>query len=213
MRKIHILMLLVIAAAFGAGVYFYPQLPERVASHWNARGEVNGTFSKTWELLLVPLLSLGVFFLGLYLPRLDPMKENVEKNRKYVDVFFLVLILFFAYIHALTLAWGLGSRFNMTTAIVPAVGALFFYCGVMIKNAEQNWFVGIRTPWTLSSKSVWKKTHRIGGILFEISGLLSIFSIVIPNASFAIVIGAIVFSALFSVVYSYVEFRKEKHAA
>ena len=203
-------MLLVIAVTFSVGAYFYPQLPERVASHWNAQGEANGTFSKTWELLFVPLFSFVFFLLAVFLPRLEPMKESIEKNRNYVDGLFLTLILFFAYVHALTLAWALGRRFNMTLAIVPAVGALFFYVGVLLKNAEQNWFVGIRTPWTLSSKTVWKKTHRIGGTLFQISGLLSILGLAIPRASFGIMIAAIASSSLFSVAYSYIEFQKEK---
>jgi len=61
----------------------------------------------------------------------------------------------------------------MGQMMVPALGILFYYCGILIENAKRNWFIGIRTPWTLSNEKVWERTHKIGGKLFKIAGLIA----------------------------------------
>ena len=82
-----------------------------------------------------------------------------------------MMIAFMVYMHGLTLAWNLGyNKFNMGAAMLPGVGLIFLFAGVMMRKAKRNFFIGIRTPWTLSSDYVWNETHRIGSILFIISG-------------------------------------------
>ncbi len=89
------------------------------------------------------------------------------------------------------------------------MGGLFLVMAYLIKNAKQNYTIGIRTPWTLHSENVWNKTHKLGAKLFAISGLLSIISVVIPSYSYLVVIVTILLSTLILVIYSYMEYRKE----
>ena len=93
----------------------------------------------------------------------------------------------------------------MRQLMMPALGILFYYCGVLIENAKRNWFIGIRTPWTLSSDSVWEKTHKIGGKLFKIAGIIALFGIFFPNYTFLFVLIPVVSVAIYTAAYSYFE--------
>lgn len=196
--------------SFVVAWYFYPMLPERVASHWGANGEVNGYTSRFWGVFLLPIIFAFLSALFIVIPRIDPKKENIKKFRAYFDGFIIAIFLFLSYIYALSLAWNTGSRFDMTRYMAPAMGALFFCAGVLISKAEPNWTIGIRTPWTLSSETVWKKTHVLGGKLFKISGVIAVLGAIIPEYAFIFIIVPIIISALASFIYSFFAYKREK---
>jgi len=207
MGKRQWLMLAIILASFAIGLYFYPWMPERVASHWNAAGEVDGYMPKLWGLFLMPFISIAMFLLFLVIPKLEPMKENLAKFRTYFDTFTLVLFLFLFYLYLLTILWNTGARFNMGQMLVPAFGFLIYYCGVMMQNAKRNWFIGIRTPWTLSSEEVWNRTHMLGGRLFKIAAVISFVGIFVPRYAILFFLVPVLGFSLFLFVYSYVKYR------
>jgi len=211
MKKTNIAALVIIIVSFVIGIYLYSQMPERMASHWNSAGNVDGYMSKFWGVFLMPIISVGMLLLFLVIPKIDPLKKNIKKFVKYYDWFILLMIAFFFYIYMLTIYWNLGNVFDMGRMIIPAIGILFIYIGVLVENAKRNWFIGIRTPWTLSSDKVWKKTHKIGGKLFKIAGVIALFGIVIPEYSMWLVLIPALFVAIFTLVYSYVLYQKEKH--
>lgn len=208
MRKSHLIILGIIVLSFLVSGYFFNQMPEQMASHWNIAGEVNGYMSKFWGLFLMPLISLGLFVMFLIIPFIDPLKENIEKFRKYFDAFIIFIILFLFYIHGLTIAWNFGFKFDMGYAITPALSALFYLSGILISKAEKNWFIGIRNPWTLSSDVVWKKTHKIGGKLFKLSALIILLGLIKISLAFYFVLIPIISSVIYLTVYSYLEFKK-----
>jgi hypothetical protein len=80
----------------------------------------------------------------------------------------------------------------------------------MVENAKRNWFIGIRTPWTLSSDSVWDKTHKLGGKLFKVSGIIALFGVIFPLFAFYLVIVPVISVAFYTMLFSYLEFRKEE---
>ena len=211
MKKIRIVILLIIVASFLAGFYLYPYMPEKIASHWNIQGDVDGYMSKFWGLFLMPIISLAMFLLFLFIPKIDPMKENIKKFREYFDIFILLLIVFFLYIYILTILWSFGWRFNMSQLIAPAMGVIFFYAGELIGKSKRNWSIGIRTPWTLSSEAVWDKTHKLGAKLFKISGAIALLGFIFPDIAFYFVLIPVMFSAIYSFLYSYLEYQKEKN--
>ncbi len=127
MKKINILIFFIILLSFGVGAYFYPQMPERIVSHWNSQGQQNGYMSKFWGLFLMPIISLIMFLLLLLIPKMDPLKANVEKFRKYFDWFILAIIIFFFYIYILTIFWNLGYKFDLLRFLIPAMGFLFYF--------------------------------------------------------------------------------------
>ena len=90
MREAEIVWLGIVLASFIIGIYFYPQMPERMASHWNIKGEVNGYLPKFWGLFLMPFISLCIFLLSIAIPKIDPLKYNIDKFRKYYDWFVIL---------------------------------------------------------------------------------------------------------------------------
>ena len=210
MKRKELIIWGIILLSFVIGAYLWPKMPEKMASHWNVAGQVNGYVPKFWGLFLMPFISIGLFLLFILIPKIDPMKENVEKIRKYFDGFTVLMMLFLFYIYLLTIFWNLGDRFNMSQLIAPAFGILFYYCGVLIENTKRNWFIGIKTPWTLSSDSVWDKTHKLGGKLFKIAGVLNFLGLIFPVYAFFFIFFPVMAVAIYTIFYSYFEYQKEK---
>lgn len=209
MKITNVTSLIIIAISFGICFYFYPQMSSTIASHWDSNGQVNGYLSKFWGLFLMPIVSLGLFLLFLLIPWMEPLKENFKQFRKYFDMFALIIILFFFYIFLLTVCWNLGGRFNMMLMISPAIGAMFYYAGILIEKSKRNWFIGIRTPWTLSSDKVWEKTHKLGGFLFKMSGVLGILGMFFGSNAIWFLLIPVLFTSIYTIVFSYFEYRKE----
>ena len=181
MRKSTIAVLGMILFSFVIGIYFYPKMPEKMASHWNVQGRVDGYMSKFWGLFLMPFVLVGLALLFTAIPRIDPLKANIEKFRKYYDGFIILFFIFMLSIHFQVILWNLGIRTSPNVIAPIGIGILFFYIGILCENAKRNWFIGIRTPWTLSSERVWEKTHKIGGKLFKIAGVIAFFWSIFPE--------------------------------
>ncbi len=205
-----ILVLILIAAAVIAGALFWDQLPEQMASHWNANDEVDGYMSKFWGVWMVPLMTLGMFGIFLLVPVIDPLKANIAKFRSVFNLFILLITAFMLYVHGLTLAWNLGYEFRMSSAMLPFMGVLFIFIGYMLRQAKRNWFIGIRTPWTLSSDTVWDKTHQLGSVLFMASGVLAFLGALFGGTiAMYLTLIPMLGSALFVVIYSFVLYQRE----
>lgn len=208
-KNIQILISCFVLVSFLLGAYLYPIMPERMASHWDASGSVNGYMSKLWGLFLMPVISTVLFLAFLVIPRIDPLKENIAEFRAYYDLFILLLFGFLFYIYLLTIFWNLGYRFNIIQLMAPAIGLLIFYAGVMMENAKQNWFIGVRTPWTLSSERVWNKTNRLAGKLFKAAGILAMLGAVFPEQAILLILVPVILAGIYPIVYSYQEYRRE----
>ena len=206
-----IITLALIALALLAGAVLWNQLPDQMASHWNVNDQVDGYTSKLLGVFLMPLITLGMFALFLVVPNIDPLKANIAKFRESFNLFIVLIVAFMLYIHGLTLAWSLGHQdFKMSGAILPFIGILFIAIGFMLRKAKRNFFIGIRTPWTLSSDNVWDKTHQLGSILFMVSGAFAIIGGVFGGmAAFWLMFVPLIGSSLFLVVYSYLLYRAE----
>ncbi len=202
------LTLVAIAVIFSAAVY--NQLPEQVASHWGANDQVNGYMSRFWGAFLMPIIALGMLGLFILVPNIDPLKSNIAKFREAFNAFIAAIMVFLLYIHVLTLAWNLGfQNFGMGQAMLPAVGLIFVFAGLMMRKAKRNFFIGIRTPWTLSSDRVWDETHRVGSWLFVAMGIVTMFTGLLGQAGIYVMFGAILIAALVPIIYSYVLYQQE----
>lgn len=209
-KKNTIFIIVIILALFLFSLYFYPLLPDKIATHWGINGNVNGYMNKFWGLFLVPMISVILFLFFILIPKIDPLKNNIKEFQKQFDKFILIIFLFLFYIHGLTILWNFGQHFNMGQAIAPGIGILFIYSGILMENVKRNYFIGIRTPWTLASENVWNKTHKLGGKLFKISGIIAVFGFIMPGFAIYLVIIPVIFSAIYSFYYSYIEFKKEE---
>jgi len=208
-----ILAAVLILATALAGILVWNQLPEQVASHWNANDQVNGYMSRFWGVFLMPVMATGMLLLFLVIPSIDPLKANIQQFRATLNTFIVLIIAFLLYVQVLTLIWNLGyTGFRMGSAMLPAMGLLFIFLGALISKAKRNFFIGIRTPWTLSSDRVWDETHRLGGKLFIGAGVLALVGIFFPNDAIWFIMVPVLGASLISVVYSYILYQAEQKA-
>ena len=206
--------LIIIGLALLAGAILWDKLPDQMASHWNVNDEVDGTMPKFWGVFLMPLITLGMLVLFLVLPGMDPLKANIAQFRESFNLFIVLIVAFMLYTHGLTLAWSLGYQdFKMSAAMLPFMGVLFIAIGFMLRKAKRNFFIGIRTPWTLSSDSVWNKTHQLGSILFMAAGATAIIGGFFGGmTALWLMFVPLIGSSLFLTIYSYILYRAETKA-
>ena len=210
MNFIRIAIIGILILTFAVTLLAYPHMPDSVPSHWNAAGTVDGELPKFWGLVIVPTLMIGFTALLAVLPRIDPLRKNYEKFRNYYEGFILVFAAFLFFIQLQIILWGRGIYMSPNLTLPILMGFLFIYIGFLMEHTEPNWFVGIRTPWTLSSARVWKKTHDRGGTLFKLAGMVSMIGAIAGVYAWLFIIVPALAVAAYTVVYSYVEFRREQ---
>ena len=209
MRKSEITVLGIILLSLIISIYFYPQMPEKIASHWNAQGQVDGYMSKFWGLFLIPFILVGFVLLFIAIPKIDPLKANIEKFRKQYNGFVILFFIFMLSIHFQLILWNLGIEISPNLVVPIGIGILFFYIGILCENAKRNWFIGIRTPWTLSSERVWEKTHKIGGKLFKIAGVIAFIGVFFQRYALFFILVPMISIAIYTIVYSYLEYQRK----
>jgi uncharacterized membrane protein len=203
------LALLILTAA--ASVFFYNNLPERIATHWNFAGEVDGWGSGPMQAIIFPLIIIGMYFMFLLIPYLDPRKERYEQFSKVYHIFKNIILAMMVVVYFLMCLNGLG--YNLPVGIITPImiGFLFIIMGNYMAKLKRNWFVGIKTPWTMSSEEVWNKTHRVGGKMFILAGLLMMVGIIVPNSwKLAVFIITMVILLVGTIGYSYIAYLQEK---
>lgn len=201
----------IVAAAWGLSIAVFSQLPDRLPTHWGLSGEVDRWSGRTEGAFFLPAVMVGMWALLTFLPRIDPRRKNYDKFRGTYDAIVAMVLGVILLVHVAILASGLGYSIPMERVIPMTVGALLIALGNLLPRARPNWFVGIRTPWTLSSDRVWERTHRLGGLLFVLTGIILIVAGLIPSVvSIGVAIAAGVLTTAVTLVYSYVAWRQEQ---
>ena len=204
--------LVIAALAVAMSVWAYPQLPPTVATHWGLNGTPNGYSSRLWALSIIPLMLVIMTVIFNVLPKIDPRHENYAK---FLSSYWLIanaVIVFLLVAHGLIIAAGLGFSIKIDRLMPLGIGLLFVFLGNFLTRVEPNWFVGIRTPWTLSSDTVWRRTHRTGGWVFVIGGLVLASTALLPRAAFLpVLVATIVIMPAVPIVQSYVLWKREQH--
>jgi uncharacterized membrane protein len=173
-RRIELVQWLLIGFMFGLTAWAWTRVPDQLPVHWDIAGEVDRYGGKVEGLLLVPLISLGLYGLFRVLPRLDPGRANYPRFAGAYSAIRIAILAVMAVIQLALVATALGQPIDVTRVIVVAVGALFAVIGAALGRLRPNWFVGIRTPWTLSSLRSWDATHRLGGRVFMAVGVATV---------------------------------------
>lgn len=199
-----------IAGMFLLAAITWPTAPDRIPVHWNVYGQVDRYGGKVEGLLVIPLLTLGIYFLLLFMPRIDPGRANYQRFAGAYSIIRIATTALLAVIYGVTNLSIRGYRIDMSIVVSLAVGAILIVIGNLMGKIRPNWFVGIRTPWTISSKASWTKTHRLGGRLFIVMGLAFIAAGIARSpwtfiAAAAIAIG----SVIWMLVYSYLVWRDD----
>jgi len=185
-----------------------PSLPDRMITHWNAAGTPDDTMAKRVALAGGPALVLGIVILFEAIPRIDPLAGNIAAFRDAYDALAVLVAAFLVYAHVVVVAWNLGYEIPIGQALSPAIAVLYVGVGFLLERAERNWFVGIRTPWTLSSEDVWRNTHDRAATLFKLAGVIALAGAILPEYFVYFVAVPAAAIAAFATVYSYLDYRR-----
>ncbi|MDE2311761.1 MAG: SdpI family protein [Patescibacteria group bacterium] len=211
--KTEILPLAMVIAALSLGAYFYPRFPETVVTHWNIQGEPNGYMGRLGGAFVIPGLLAVMYLLFLVLPALDPKSERYAEFGKVYQILKNGILATLLAIYAAAGFYNLGYPVKINAIVPWLVGLLLIVIGNYMGKLKRNWFVGVRTPWTLSSENAWNKTNRASGYLMMLFGLAVIVTPYLPKAwGLWVFIGAAALMLLGSLIYSYVVYRRERRA-
>lgn len=203
-----IMAIVLIVISFIATMYVYPRLPEVIVTHWNAAGQADGSAAKASMVFILPILQVAAYLLLIGVPMLDPKRENIEKFRNTYDLFLTGFMGFMTYIQILLLTYNLGGRFDMVSWMAPGMAALIFFSGHLMSHAHQNYFIGIRTPWTLSNQQVWDETHRLGGIGFKGAALMMFCGLLFPQYAIFFMIVPLMVISTGLIIFSYLRYTE-----
>lgn len=207
MKRSDALGLLLVVAAFVLVALKYPGLPDPMPTHWDAAGQVNGWLPKFWGAFLVPIVMAAVWLTFLVLPRISPHGFEMEPFLRAWGVLKVTILALVLFIGVLVLrAAGSGGELPQTP-IFFGMGILFVVMGNLLGKVTRNFFVGIRTPWTLANEEVWYRTHRLAGKLFVAAGLIVAATSFLGLRIWPIAI-SVGLAGLIPVVYSYVIYRR-----
>ena len=209
MNKIRadIISLVFVATAFIVAAVLYPSLPEQIPIHWNASGEIDGYMKKPGGVLIMPAMALITYVIMKLIPVISPKGFRTDKFSDVVGVLQVTLVGFMSIVAVLVLLEARGLNVRINEMIIAGTGLLFVIIGNYLGKVRKNFFIGIRTPWTLASDEVWIRTHRIGGKLFMLSGVIiwigALFRLPL-TWTVSVAVGLV----LIPVVYSYFLYRR-----
>jgi uncharacterized membrane protein len=209
MRKWLPAVLILATVAFTVAVF--ARLPDPMVIHWSVSGEPDGYGSRVLGAFVLPVVMLFMWGLMVVLPGLDPRGANIEKFRDTYDVFVIAVVGVMCVLQVGILGSALGWPIEVGRLAPISIGALFVLLGGMLPRFRSNFFIGIRTPWTLSSDTVWEKTHRVGAYAMSLIGLLLIVAGVVGSTAWGLVaVGGAIAMVLVVLVYSYLAWRSEQ---
>jgi uncharacterized membrane protein len=185
--SVDILIWAIIAIQLIVAVYGLVVLPDTVPIHWGANSQANGYGPKWVATFLYPLISIGIYVLIRVLMAAGPRlggRQSTTANLKLTKIVVAGIMLFMLIIQLATIAQALGISFDMTMVIMLALSVLFIFLGNYMGKMRRNFWMGIRTPWTLTNAVVWERTHQLGGWLFVAVGLIGIVCSFIPSCAY-----------------------------
>jgi len=211
-KELPLLVIVLLPFIYLASIWH--QLPEQVPLHWNLEGEIDRYGNKI-ELILIPiLLPLLIYSIFLIIPKIDPKNKLTKMGNKYQSI--KIILTSFMSVLALFILYSVKKQsITNPNFIIISLGVLFIILGNFFKTIKPNYFLGIRTPWTLESETVWKETHIMAGKLWFIGGVIIIFSSLILNSEtnsivFFTITGII---TIVPIIYSYLQFNKKQKTA
>jgi len=193
---------------YALSAYLYPQLPDQIPTHWNAQGEIDDYSGKFSGSLLLPIVATFIYALFLIIPKIAVYRRNIVEFGDYYWGLKTVFMMFMASMHIVILLASLGFAGRIDLFVIVAVAALLYYVGYTLNHIKRNYFIGVRTPWTLADDRVWKKTHEFSAKAFKTFAVLSVLTLLFQPHTFKIYIALIILLILAVFLYSYLVYRK-----
>ncbi len=205
MKKIN---LLIIVLLFLGTYLMLPSLPSLVPLHWNIQGQIDNYAPKDTGVWIMPVLVLVLFILFHFIPSFDPKREKYRLFQREWDIIQTGLIIFFAYMQCIILYASVYPELQIMPVMFTGFGALFILLGRTMSKIKQNYFIGIRVPWTLSSEDNWNKTHNFAAKCFTVAGIVVLLEAIFIRFAPFVVFGSIMLSVFLPVMYSFLLFKK-----
>lgn len=206
-RLANLLSLACIGIVVVVAAFVYPSMPDPMPSHWNAQGQVDGYLPRFWGVALLPLAALAVMLVMRIIPLISPKGFRIGPFAGVLNIFQVMMVGFMSLVGVLVLLEAKGLDVRLNEVIFIALGLLFIGIGLYFGKIRKNFFLGIRTPWTLASDEVWNRTHRLGGRLFVLMGLVMMLGAFFPALA-GWTVGFVLVIAVVPVVYSYIVYRR-----
>lgn len=206
-KKLFYITLGIALFTFVINLIMYPQMSDRVPTHWGVTGAPD-QFGPKSQQLAMGVLPLILFLVVSLIPRFDPKKENFKKHANAYSIINFITILFISCLNLSGLFSTLGYNVPFQKVVPVALGLLLIVFGNYMTQFRHNYFVGFRTPWTLASEYVWKKTHRFGGYVFVMVGIVPLSALFIGKIGMYLFVAALAVGMVVTYVYSYLVFRK-----
>lgn len=208
--KTELPLLALIAGMFVAAALIWPKSPESFPVHWGIDGQVDRYGGRVEGLLFLPILSVVLYGLMLFLPRLDPGRLNYARFAGAYYTIRAVTMTLLAVLYTVMLLAARGVPVDMTRFVGLAIGGMLFVMGNVLGKVRPNWFVGVRTPWTLSSKRAWTRTNRLEGWVFVVGGIALMGAGVIRTpAAMTAAFAILMTGTLGAIVYSYFVWKSD----
>ena len=191
------------------GLVFRDYVPELLATHWGFDGEVDGWSGRSMVIFGLPLIMLASHWLCLFITlRVDP--KNSEMDGKALGLIFWLIPLVSLFASALVWATAFGREFDQSLFMSLLFGVMFVVIGNYLPKCRQNYTMGIKVPWALNNEENWNATHRFGGRLWVIGGVVMLFGALLPeSAAVWLLLADVLVMALVPTLYSYFYYKKQ----
>lgn len=207
--KIDLISLIIVLIPMIMTLVLYNKLPDQMAVHFGTNGEADGFQGKFTFILMSLLILIGIPLLMKVSRYMDPKKKNYDKFESTFEWFRLILTAFLSVMSVVTLFYNLGYKVNIQMIVLMGIGVLFIFLGNYMSRIRFNYTMGIKTPWTLASEEVWRRTHRLAGPLWFIAGIIVFILAFLPGElAFIIMMITIAIIVLVPVLYSFLIYKK-----
>lgn len=205
-HKHYLTGIILTAAALALSLILYPSLPDRMPMHWNIHGEIDGYGAKSWAAFLGPGLMALMLLAFRFLPWLSPRRFEVADTgtRPTYLYMMVVIVLLIGYVHAVSVTAAMGWAGNVGRAMVAGIFLFFALLGNVLGKVPRNFYIGIRTPWTLASERVWYATHRLAARILVLAGAVGFVLVILTGwfvLSFVLLIAALLIPVAHSLIY------------
>lgn len=206
-KTLYFSVALIIVVTWIIAFIYEPKLPQKIPTHWNAKGEIDGYTDKPLGVYIIPIISTMTSLLLLLLPKIAPKGFKLDSAKTIYMTVVLIGAMFLLGVMVMTFEAALNKTVDINRWMPIGSGVLFIIIGNYLSKVPKNFFLGIRTPWTLSSDKVWYKTHRLGSWIFVVAGILTLFGGLFnwPMLSVLIILSV---AGFIPVIYSLIIYKK-----
>jgi uncharacterized membrane protein len=200
--------LLLVLVAAGLSAWAFPSLPARVPTHWDLAGNVNGYSSRLVAVGIMPAVVAILWVFMLVLPSISPRGFRLEQSASAFYGCTLAITALLVVMHFVILRAQMSGSAPSIQSVFAVIGVLLAVIGSFLGRLKKNFWIGVRTPWTLASDEVWRRTNELAGWLFVAGGVAIVIASFFGAAVVPVSIAVVAIAALVSIIYSYVLYRR-----